>query len=97
MYFVKRTSFVIKKKKYQGRLDIPRPHGLRGTPGCSGLAQQRVSQRSRWLSMSSATDQDVSTGGGTGTGVQTIVKEKVKEMVEVREHPSHRRHRASLF
>ncbi|CAN0268406.1 unnamed protein product [Ectocarpus sp. 12 AP-2014] len=51
--------------------------------GCCGLTQQRVSQRSRWLSMSSATDQDVSTGGGTGTGVQTIVKEKVKEMVEV--------------
>ncbi|CAM9916378.1 unnamed protein product [Ectocarpus fasciculatus] len=51
--------------------------------GCCGSTQQRVSQRSRWLSMSSATDQDVSTGGGTGTGVQTIVKEKVKEMVEV--------------
>lgn len=33
--------------------------------------------------MSSA-DQEVSTGGGTGTGVQTIVKDKVKEMVEVR-------------
>jgi len=33
--------------------------------------------------MSSA-DQDVDTGGGTGTGVQTIVKEKIKEMVEVR-------------
>lgn len=35
--------------------------------------------------MSSA-DQDVSTGGGTGTGVQTIVKDKldVKKMEEVR-------------
>lgn len=33
--------------------------------------------------MSSA-DQGVDTGGGTGTGVQTIVKDKVKKMEEVR-------------
>eukprot|EP00752_Nemacystus_decipiens_P012105 g10730.t1 len=34
--------------------------------------------------MSSA-DQGVDTGGGTGTGVQTIVKDKVKKMEEVDE------------
>ncbi|CAM9926441.1 unnamed protein product [Scytosiphon promiscuus] len=48
----------------------------------SELTQQRVSRSSRWVRMSSA-DQDVSTGGGTGTGVQTIVKDEVKQMEEV--------------
>lgn len=42
----------------------------------------RVRPASRWLRMSSS-DQEVSTGG-TGTGVQTIVKEVVKELTVVR-------------
>ena len=42
----------------------------------------RVRPVSRWLRMSSS-DQEVSTGG-TGTGVQTIIKEVIKEMTVVR-------------
>lgn len=50
-------------------------------------SQTRAAPTSRWVSMSAismdgASDQEVSTGG-TGTGVQTIVKDVIKEMTVV--------------
>lgn len=49
---------------------------------------KRASPTSRWVSMSAvsmdeaSSDQEISTGG-TGTGVQTIVKDVIKEMTVV--------------
>ncbi|CAM9247183.1 unnamed protein product [Ascophyllum nodosum] len=45
----------------------------------TAVSSPRITAASRWARMST-TDQEVSTGGGTGTGVQTIVKERVKEL-----------------